>query len=103
MHTHRCTPEALKTAGGALAAASYELGSLSDLPGSPLARSPFEVALDRCHRSFSGFGTGASASNALVDLEALTSQQSMGSSKVLLHLCLVHPSAAAIHSAIALC
>ena len=82
----RCTPEALQTAGGALAAASYELSSLPELPNSPLARSPFEVALESCHRSFSGFGADASASNALVDLEAITSQHSMGSSKVQLQL-----------------
>ncbi|CAK0779850.1 hypothetical protein CVIRNUC_004870 [Coccomyxa viridis] len=79
-----CQPEVLQTAGGALAAASYELGC-PGLPSSPkhdLARSPFDVVLDSCHRSFSGFGANAgSASNALVDLEALTSQRSIASSK----------------------
>ena len=52
------------------------------LPASPAAaRSPFEAALDSRQRSFSGFGA-ASASNALVDLEAITSQRSIASSKV---------------------
>ena len=81
----RWQPEVLQTAGDALAAASYELGC-PGLPASPKqgpGRSPFEAVLDSCQRSFSGFGANAgSASNALVDLEALTSQRSIASSKV---------------------
>lgn len=81
----RCVSGALKTAGGALAAASYELGSspsVLSMPASPAAaRSPFEAALDSCQRGFSDFGA-ASASNVLVDLEAITSQRSIASSKV---------------------
>lgn len=92
----RCQPEALQTAGGALAAASYELGC-PGLPSSPkqdLARSPFDVVLDSCHRSFSGFGGNAgSASNALVDLEALTSQRSIASSKVTVASTTIWPAA----------
>ena len=81
----RCVSGALKTAGGALAAASYELASSPSVlstPASPAAaRSPFEAVLDSCQRGFSGFGA-VSASNALVDLEAITSQRSIASSKV---------------------
>lgn len=74
----RCAPQALDTAAGALAAASYELGNAGSPTSPAAARSPFEAALHSCQRTFSGFG----ASNAVADLEVVTSQRSLASSKV---------------------